>query len=471
MGRWGVQNQKSPHLLYFANCLASSTFSAILVRMILRLCVHALGVALSISVATARTQKPHPMTYSATVSAPTSASFGFFGSSVSTGGHGRQILVGAPNASQSGAAYSVSLSGGQWGDPQQIPASPSVGDAFGSSVALNGWSAVVGAAGVASGSGSAYLYDQVSGNWELAATLTSSGSSSVTVIGLGSSLAWSGDGAVIALGAPSSSVSGHAHAGAGVVFMAPPGGGAFVVAGVLSLGAAAAGDGAFASIATSFGGTLIAGGAPNASAGAGAASVFAMTTADVRDPPDVSWTEAVLVPSSGATESGSAFGAAVAVSGDSSTIAVGAPSASAPGAVYIFSSSQEHKQAHALRRASVRPPTADPPDWDCTAVLHAPSPAAGDGFGQSLALSFDGTSLAVGAVPLSGPGAVYTFASGGAAASSAPSSPSSSWQLVGPAWTSPQPQQGAENFGHALSCAFNLCAVGTLNAPGQAIAT
>ena len=412
----------------------------------------------------------------ATVSAPSSAAYGLFGASVSVSSNARLILVGAPNASAgSGAAYAVSWSQGHWNSPEPLPISASPGDAAGSAVALSGNSAVVGSPGA--GAGAATIFDQDDGgDWDAVSTLTSSGTSSVSVGSLGAALAWSGSEAVIVAGAPTSSVGGAPGAGAAVVFASVPRGSAFVVAGVLSLGAAAAGDGAFSSVATSFDGFAVVGGAPQAGGGAGAASLFAMhlqhagrggkRDGDGDDPADdphsVSWIEMVLVPSGGPPGRGSSFGAAVALSGDGATAAVGAPGSAGPGTVYIFS--QQTKPAPGgLRGDGAKKPVM--PGWVCTATLGSPaSPAAGDGFGSSLALNFDGSALLVGAVPLSGggPGAAYAFSAGRGG----------TWTPLGAPWAAPSPA-AADGFGHSLGCNGGTCAVGTftLDGSGRAVQT
>lgn len=422
------------------------------------------------------------MAYSATISAPPAAAYGLFGASVAVGSTGRTTLVGAPNSSSyAGSAFAVAFSGGEWGAPEELPVSSSPGDGAGTSVALSGRSAAVGSPGTSSGRGAVLLFDQdFQGDWELAATLTTSDTPPVSVGGLGATLAWSGDAAVLVAGAPESSVNGAAGAGAGVVFMSDPDGGAFVVAGILSFGAAASGSGAFDALAVSYGGTAIAAGARSASGGAGAASIFTMHLQDDEingsdDPPDVDWTEAVLGLPPGPEPTTAAFGASVALSGDGLTAAVGAPAPAGPGAVYIFTQEEDKlphphphlsphrsKRGDAVRRLrSARPSPPDNVTWTFTAMISSPAgPAAGDGFGASVALSFDGSELVVGAVPSSGgPGAAYAFAAPGNNGNH------QAWIPVGPAWASPQPQS-AEDFGQSLSCAGGACVVGTSNAPG-----
>jgi hypothetical protein len=113
-------------------------------------------------------------------------------------------------------------------------------------------------------------------------------------------------------------------------------------------------------------------------------------------------------------DSGDKFGSTVAISQDGTTLAVGAPgeasaadgidgdreddSAPAAGAVYVFTRSGD--------------------EWTLDAYLKAASSEANDAFGASIALSDDGSTLAVGAPTEStGPndsGAVYVFRRSGA---------------------------------------------------------
>src|SRR6185503_4776521 len=116
---------------------------------------------------------------------------------------------------------------------------------------------------------------------------------------------------------------------------------------------------------------------------------------------DATWTQQAYVKASNADE-GDAFGFTVALSGDGSTLAVGArdedsagaetdESASAAGAVYVF--------------------TRDGATWSQQAYLKSSTPHADDRFGSGLALSRTGSTLAAGAYGVSSSsGAVYVFA-------------------------------------------------------------
>ncbi|MFQ5409872.1 MAG: hypothetical protein ACE5FI_15795, partial [Anaerolineales bacterium] len=101
-----------------------------------------------------------------------------FGASVAV--DGETALVGAPGqADRSGAAYFFGENQGgtgAWGLVAEIAAgSGNAGDLFGSSVALSGEAAIVGAPGTASGRGAAHVFARTRGDWAAAATLSADG--------------------------------------------------------------------------------------------------------------------------------------------------------------------------------------------------------------------------------------------------------------------------------------------------------
>jgi cysteine-rich repeat protein len=129
---------------------------------------------------------------------------------------------------------------------------------------------------------------------------------------------------------------------------------------------------------------------------------------------DTAWSQQAYVKASN-TAAGQRFGSSVTLSSDGSTLAVGAPGEAADaGATYVFTRSDT--------------------TWSPQAFLKAPSAAAGDDFGASIALSADGATLVVGAAgdDASAPsaGAVYVFTRDGTSwsppASVRPSSPAAS---------------------------------------------
>jgi hypothetical protein len=147
------------------------------------------------------------------------------------------------------------------------------GDMFGASVAVSGSVAIVGAPNHASGEGVAYVWVQSGSTWTLAQELSAKDGAKGD--GFGSSVAVSGGIAVV--GAPSHTVGGHTAAGAAYVFVQS--GSAWTEASELTAGDAAASDGFGTSVAVS--GTTAVVGAPfHAASGhseAGAAYVFAQS--------------------------------------------------------------------------------------------------------------------------------------------------------------------------------------------------
>ncbi|PZF81136.1 S8 family serine peptidase [Jiangella anatolica] len=111
------------------------------------------------------------------------SSFGNFGSSVSLDGD--TLLVGAPNSTargwfRQGAAYVFTDDGGAWAERATLlPSDPGPELAFGTSVALDGGTAVVGASGPGldwvQSRGAVYVYEGRGADWSEQAKLTSSG--------------------------------------------------------------------------------------------------------------------------------------------------------------------------------------------------------------------------------------------------------------------------------------------------------
>jgi hypothetical protein len=133
---------------------------------------------------------------------------------------GLTVAIGAPGAAVAGSVTLGSLapSGVLVKSTVQAP-TPTVGDGFGTSVALGSNTLVVGAPGANGGQGAAYLYHFAAHTWHLIATL---GLSSPAVgNAFGQSVAVSG--AMVAVGAPGRTVDGHAGAGVVATFNATNG--------------------------------------------------------------------------------------------------------------------------------------------------------------------------------------------------------------------------------------------------------
>ncbi|WP_171020126.1 integrin [Hydrogenophaga sp. 2FB] len=237
----------------------------------------------------------------------------------------------------------------------------------------------------------------------------------------GWSVALSADGNVLAVGAPSEDSNDVTTPGddsfqdSGAVYVFTRSATVWTQRDYLKAGNIGAGDTFGTSIALAADGRTLAVGAPfeNGDASststvpnemalaAGAVYVFARNQADI-------WTQKAYLKASNAKQDAQ-FGTSVALSGDGHTLGVGAvyeasadgnqanTSAPAAGAVYTF--------GHDATGT-----------WTQQAYLKASNIGAGDEFGQSVALSTNGSTLAVGAPKESGPGdamplsgAVYVF--------------------------------------------------------------
>jgi hypothetical protein len=261
-----------------------------------------------------------------------------FGTSVALDGN--TALIGAPGATvgavgDAGAAYVYARSGTSWSQPTELTNSDAAdGDEFGYSVALDGDTALVGAYDATVNSledaGAAYVFTGAGTSWSEQTELTASDPAGNDEFGMSVAL----HGSTALIGAPDETVGGYEDAGAGYVFT----------------GAAA------------------------------------------------SWLQQAKLTASDPAHDDD-FGYSVAVSGD--TAVVGAPyktvaSAIEAGAAYVFTRAQA--------------------TWSQETKLSDPEAADGDEFGTSVARSGDraligayGTTIQVGADSLSGAGAAYVY--------------------------------------------------------------
>lgn len=297
-----------------------------------------------------------------------------FGFSTVLSGDGNTLAVGAPQTSKTinsgGAVYIFVRSGNTWVQQACLKASNAgIDDTFGWSLGLSsdGDTLAVGAPTESSGdvnnpgddshsyAGAVYVFSRAGNSWSQPAYVKASNIG--TNDNFGSSVAMSSDGRTLAVGSP---------------------GEASNTTGTSSV--------------------------PNELAdSAGAAYVFTRGAGNV-------WTEQAYVKASN-TKAFQSFGKSVALSGDGHTLVVGAPlessgfagnqadtSAVAAGAVYAFT-------RDALGA------------WTQQDYLKASNIGASDMFGDEIALSADGATLAIGALEEDGPGdslpesgAVYVFA-------------------------------------------------------------
>ena len=363
-----------------------------------------------------------------------------FGWSVALSGDGDTLAVGAifedgnatvvdgdgtnNSAAESGAVYVFPRTDGNWSQQAYIKASNTgADDQFGTSVALSGDgdTLAVGAIGEdsnatsidgnqannsASNAGAVYVFTRSGGTWSQQAYVKASNAEANDQFG--NSVALSGDGDTLAVGAPGEDgnatvVDGDhtnnsaSNSGAAYVFTRT--GGAWTQQAYVKASNTEANDRFGISIALSGDGDTLAVGADredsnatvidgdhtdNSASNSGAAYVFTRTGG--------TWSQQAYVKASN-TGANDQFGISVALSSDGDTLAVGAigeasnttdingdgsnNSASLSGAAYVFT-----------RLGDV---------WSQQAYIKASNTGSGDRFGISVALSEDGDMLAVGA--------------------------------------------------------------------------
>ncbi|MFM1988103.1 MAG: hypothetical protein RJA99_1060 [Pseudomonadota bacterium] len=361
----------------------------------------------------------------------------WFGAAVALSGDGLTMVVGAPgeqsdgsapadnSTTYAGAAYVFTRTGSSWVQQRWLKASNAgSGDKFGVSVAISQDGATIAVGALAessaatgvngnqsddslSGAGAVYVFVRSGASWTQQAYLKAANAGAGDAFG--SKVALSADGSTLLASAPNEA-SGLVNApaddslpiaGAAYVFVRS---GttwtqqAYLKAGNVGAQAASLTSPAFGTaIALSADGSTAVIGAPGESSdatsvdgsganvnapGAGAAYVFGRTGS--------SWTQrAYLKPSNGDVQWN--FGQAVSIDASGTLIAVGAPGATltvpvagpppsiatlgAGGAAYVFAKAGS--------------------TWAEQAVLTAPNPDASDRYGSAVALSADGTTLAV----------------------------------------------------------------------------
>ncbi len=291
----------------------------------------------------------------------------YFGFSVALSGDGSTALVGAYGVSSyQGAAYV--FTGPGWTTQQKLTAALGASnDNFGFSVALSsdGSTALVGAYGVKSGQGAAYVF--TGSGWGQQQPLTAAGGANNDFFGI--SVALSSDGSTALVGATNVVTGGAAYVFTGSGWSAQqkltdPGGASRDLFGN--------------SVAlSSDGGTALVG-APGVNSDHGAAYVFTST----------GWSQQQALLDPGGVKDDD-FGSSVALSGDGSTALVGALYENSHyGAAYAYTGS----------------------GWSQQQQLTATGGAPNGQFGSSVALSSDGSTALVGAEYAdSYQGAAYVF--------------------------------------------------------------
>src|SRR6266705_2053097 len=350
-----------------------------------------------------------------------------FGFAVALSSDGNTLVVGAPDeasagietdnsAPSAGAVYVYTRSGATWTQQAYIKASNAeAGDQFGTSVALssNGNTLAVGAIGEASaltgvtagivnettagnaapGAGAVYVFTRIAGTWSQQAYVKASNTGAAD--NFGSSVALSGDGSTLAVGAIGEDGS-AAEAGAVYVFTRDLGGVWSQQAPIVSASNAGALDLFGFSVALSGDGNTLAVGA------IGEASAIGVTPTDNTAPSagavyvftrsGTTWPQQAYVKAS-TIGAGDQFGFSVALSSDGNTLAVGAIGEAS--AATVIDGNQTDNTAPDAGAVYVY--TRSGTTWAQQSYVKASNTGAGDHFGTSAALSSDGTTLAVGA--------------------------------------------------------------------------
>ena len=308
-----------------------------------------------------------------------------FGTSVSISSDGSRVVVGAlysdpSGITNAGAAYIYLRTGTTWSQEAKLTASDkAASDYFGSSVSISsdGSRVVVGAyasdPGGTSDAGAVYIYLRTGTTWTQEAKITASDKLASDYFGISVSI--TSDGSRVVVGADSSSPGGTSDAGAAYIFLRT--GTTWTQEAKIFASDKVASDQFGTSVSISSDGSRVVVGAyasdPEGITNAGAAYIFLRT--------GTTWTqEAKLTASDKATID--YFGISVAISGDGTRVVVGAdgsdPSGiTSSGAAYIY-----------LRTGTT---------WTQEAKIIASDKAASDHFGQSVAITSDGTKIVVGA--------------------------------------------------------------------------
>ena len=305
-----------------------------------------------------------------------------FGSAVAV--DGGTVVVGAPGddsglLADAGSAYVYARSGTAWNFESRLLAPvAAAGDGFGCAVAVSGNTAVVGAKGAdtsaGADAGSAHVYLRSGVVWNLQATLLLDGAAAGD--GFGSVVALDGDTAVI--GAPGHAANGIAGSGSAAVFSRS--GDMWNEQALLAAGDPAAGDSFGAAVAVSAGTALVGALGASTEAGLAAGSAWVFVNSGTAWNPQAE----LLAENSPAWD---LFGVSVALAGDTAIIGAfndNTPAGVAAGSAYVF-----------VRDGML---------WAQEAKLTAGNGAAGDAFGASVAIS--GDTAIIGASGADTPGGV-----------------------------------------------------------------
>lgn len=237
-----------------------------------------------------------------------------FGTTMAISGSTAVVGADAKN-SLTGAVYVFTRTGSTWSQQAELTASDGVaGDYFGSAVAISGSTVVVGAYGQNSGAGAAYVFGRLGTTWTQQAELTAADGGAPDFFGI--SVGVSGSTAIVG------AYNKNSHVGAAEVFMGS--GGTWTHQAELTASDGVSPDFFGFSVAISGSTAVVGTDSQPGSSGKNAAYVFVRSR--------TTWTQqAELTASDGAATDG--FGLAVAISG--STALIGAPGKNS-GVAYAF---------------------------------------------------------------------------------------------------------------------------------------
>ena len=379
------------------------------------------------------------------------------GASVSVSADGSTIAVGARNEARStGAAYVFTRPSGGWGTDSPpsgvrlVAPDGAAGDSLGSavSVSADGSTIAVGAAGAddnGSNSGSIYVFTRPATGWAATSTsakLTASDGAAGDVFGFAVSV--SADGSTIAVGAFGDDDNGESS-GSAYVFTRPATGwssSATTTSAKLTASDGVESDVFGSAVSVSGDGSTIAVGAfMDDDNGESSGSAYVFTRPATGWSSSATTTSAKLTASDGAE--GEWFGDSVSVSGDGSTIVVG--SARGDGNV------GDSGAAYVFTRPSS--------GWTAastSAKLTAADGTASDRFGRPVSVSADGGKVAVGA---SGNDSAYNAFNGGTVYVF--TKPSGGWVATSTAMKlPPEREQGIRGLQRSVSIGGDVIAVG-----------
>ena len=264
-----------------------------------------------------------PIFESTQVTLPGGASFDGFGTAVAV--RGTTVFVGAPyvldsSGSYVGAVYVLDHAGGGWVvQARLMPGDETPYGYFGSALAVEGGTLVVGAPGTRvganDGQGAVYVFEESGGRWVQTARLSAPDGAAYDRLGWSVALS----GTTMVAGAPDASIDGNYEQGAAYVFSRPDTVWAYDAKLVVEDGTPD--DGFGEAVATS--GGIVAIGAPQAGSYSGTVRAYVKAAG--------AWEqEAALVPGSAEGR----FGAALNFTGDA--LLVGSPWADYSGAVFQY---------------------------------------------------------------------------------------------------------------------------------------